>query len=175
MHFSYSFQMRTIFPGRATTVIAQRAVDAGADATPAIAIIQHDAAAQRIEASEANVPEITTWRAACVPMALKPMKYRCAAEAILQFRKEGRLSAIHPLIDRCNVAQLALATPVAVFDLDRITGDLTVRAAEGHEGYPAFSGGTEQPEALPPLATVTQKMVLDQPDTVFEFSPEKEA
>ncbi|MBB3985824.1 DNA/RNA-binding domain of Phe-tRNA-synthetase-like protein [Sagittula marina] len=166
--------MRTIFPGRATAAIAQRAVDAGADATPAIAIIQHDAA-QRIGASEANFPETTAWRAACVPMALKPMKNRCAAEAILQFRKEGSLSAIHPLIDRCDAAPLALATPVAVFDLDRITGDLTVRAAEGHEGYPAFSGGTEQSEALPPLATVTQKMVLDQPDTVFEFSPEKEA
>ncbi|TMV63509.1 hypothetical protein FGG78_34415 [Thioclava sp. BHET1] len=148
MRFSYSPDMQTNFSQRATAVIALRAVDAVADATPAIAAFQREASARLSGATEADFPEIKAWRAAYATMGLKPTKYRCAAEALLRrFRKEGSLPAIHPLIDLCNAASLAFATPVAVFDLDRITGDLTVRAAEGDETYLAFSGEAEQPEA----------------------------
>lgn len=148
MRFSYSPDMQTNFPQRATAVIALRAFDAGTDVTPAIAAFQREAAARLIGATEADFPEIKAWRAAYTTMGLKPTKYRCAAEALLRrFRKEGSLPAIHPLIDLCNAASLAFATPVAVFDLDRISGDLTVRAAEGDETYLAFSGEAEQPEA----------------------------
>jgi len=72
---------------------------------------------------------------------------RCASEALLRrFRKEDALPRIHPLIDLCNAVSLAFAIPVAVFDLAKVDGDLTVRHAAGDETYLAFSGETENPE-----------------------------
>ncbi|MFP7834653.1 hypothetical protein [Marisediminicola sp. LYQ134] len=41
---------------------------------------------------------------------------------------------------------VAYAIPVAVFDLDQVTGDLTVIHAAGTETYQRFGGTTETPE-----------------------------
>jgi DNA/RNA-binding domain of Phe-tRNA-synthetase-like protein len=80
-------------------------------------------------------------------MGLKPTQYRCASESLLRrFRKEGTLPRIHPLIDLCNAVSLAFAIPVAVFDRDRIAGDLEVRYADGSEAYATFAGETEHPQ-----------------------------
>ena len=74
--------------------------------------------------------------------------YRCASEALLRrFRKDGSLPSIHPLVDWCNAVSLAYAIPVAVFDLDQVTGNLTVRHATRTETYATFAGETETTEA----------------------------
>jgi DNA/RNA-binding domain of Phe-tRNA-synthetase-like protein len=39
------------------------------------------------------------------------------------------------------------AIPIAAFDLDQVTGNLTVRHATGTEIYATFAGDTETPEA----------------------------
>jgi DNA/RNA-binding domain of Phe-tRNA-synthetase-like protein len=63
-------------------------------------------------------------------MGLKPTQYRCASEALLRrFRKDGSLPWIHPLVDVCKAASVAYATPIAMFDLDQVTRNLTVRHA----------------------------------------------
>ncbi len=106
------------------------------------------AASRLASSSEGELPEIQAWRRAFSAMGLKPTQYRCAAESLLRrFRKEGSLPEIHPLVDVCNAASLAFAVPVAVFDLDRIDGDLEVRYAKGDETYDTFSGETERPPA----------------------------
>jgi DNA/RNA-binding domain of Phe-tRNA-synthetase-like protein len=80
-------------------------------------------------------------------MGLKPTQYRCAAEALLRrFRKDGSLPRIHRLIDLCNAVSLAFATPVAVFDVSEVVGDLEVRYAAGDETYLTFSGQMEHPD-----------------------------
>ena len=80
-------------------------------------------------------------------MCLKPTQYRCASEALLRrFRKDGSLPSIHPLVDVCNAVSLAYAIPIAAFDLDQVTGNLTVRRATGTETYATFAGDTETPE-----------------------------
>lgn len=97
-------------------------------------------------ASESELPEIQAWRRAFSQMGLKPTQYRCAAEALLRrFRKDDTLPQVHPLVDLCNAISIAYAIPIAVFDLDHVDGDLTVRPATGQETYQAFSGETEQP------------------------------
>jgi hypothetical protein len=50
-------------------------------------------------------------------------------------------------VDVCNAVSLAYAIPIAVFDLDQVTGNLTVRHATGTETYATFAGDTETPEA----------------------------
>jgi DNA/RNA-binding domain of Phe-tRNA-synthetase-like protein len=126
-----------------------RAEGIGADATVEAPLQQfHGIARSRLAAGpESELPEIAAWRRVFSRMGLKPTKYRCAAEALLRrFRKEDALPRIHPLIDLCNAISLAFAIPVAVFDIARIEGDLTVRHAVGDETYLAFSGETESPE-----------------------------
>jgi DNA/RNA-binding domain of Phe-tRNA-synthetase-like protein len=105
------------------------------------------AASRLAQAPESELPEIQAWRRAFAAMGLKPTQYRCAAEALLRrYRKEGSLPRIHPLIDLCNAASLAFAIPVAVFDRDRIVGDLRVRYADGDERYLPFGAGEERPQ-----------------------------
>jgi DNA/RNA-binding domain of Phe-tRNA-synthetase-like protein len=101
-----------------------------------------DARLQR--SSESELPEIQAWRRAFAQMGLKPTQYRCASEALLRrYRKDKALPHIHPLVDLCNAVSVAYAIPVAVFDLDRVDGDLEVRYASGAESYLTFSGETE--------------------------------
>jgi DNA/RNA-binding domain of Phe-tRNA-synthetase-like protein len=96
--------------------------------------------------SESELPEIQAWRRAFAQMGLKPTQYRCASEALLRrYRKDKALPHIHPLVDLCNAISVAYAIPVAVFDLDRVDGNLEVRYANGAEVYLAFSGATEHP------------------------------
>jgi DNA/RNA-binding domain of Phe-tRNA-synthetase-like protein len=99
--------------------------------------------------AEGELPEIQAWRRAFATMGLKPTQYRCAAESLLRrFRKEGCLChdpRLHPLVDLCNAISLAYAIPVAVFDVDSITGPLEVRYATGDEDYLTFAGDIEHP------------------------------
>jgi DNA/RNA-binding domain of Phe-tRNA-synthetase-like protein len=96
--------------------------------------------------SESELPEIQAWRRAFAQMGLKPTQYRCASEALLRrYRKDKTLPHIHPLVDLCNAVSVAYAIPVAVFDLERVDGNLEVRYAEGAEVYRTFSGEAEHP------------------------------
>ena len=96
--------------------------------------------------SESELPEIQAWRRAFAQMGLKPTQYRCASEALLRrYRKDKALPQVHPLVDLCNAVSVAYAIPIAVFDLDRVDGNLEVRYANGAEVYLAFSGETEHP------------------------------
>ncbi|WP_228502754.1 B3/4 domain-containing protein [Pseudoclavibacter sp. VKM Ac-2867] len=63
-----------------------------------------------------------------------------------RFKKESARPSIHPLVDLCNAVSIAYAIPIAVFDLDHVDGNLTVRHANGTETYATFSGDTEHPE-----------------------------
>ena len=118
--------------------------DASAKAEPLIATASARLAAQ----PEGAFPEIRAWRAVFAEMGLKPTQVRCAAEALLRrLRTDGALPRLHPLVDLCNAVSVACAVPIAVFDLDRVQGDLTVRAARGDETYLSFGGETETPPA----------------------------
>jgi DNA/RNA-binding domain of Phe-tRNA-synthetase-like protein len=101
-----------------------------------------DRADARLQGSiESELPEIQAWRRAFAQMGLKPTQYRCSSEALLRrYRKDKALPHIHPLVDLCNAVSVAYAIPIAVFDLDRVDGNLEVRYADGAEVYLAFSG-----------------------------------
>ena len=119
------------------------------DAGVRAAIERHHAVARErlAERAEGGFVEIQAWRRVFSGMGLRPTQYRCAAESLLRrFRKEGTLPSLHPLVDVCNAVSLAFATPIAVFDLAGISGDLVVRPAQGNEIYESFGGEPEQPD-----------------------------
>ncbi|MCA9832310.1 MAG: hypothetical protein KC435_00010 [Thermomicrobiales bacterium] len=102
---------------------------------------------QRLAAqTEGEFPEVQAWRRVFSSMGHKPTQYRSAGEALLRrLRIDGDLPSILPIIDLCNAASVAYAVPIAVFDLDHIDGDLTVRYADGSEVFETFSGEIEHP------------------------------
>jgi len=129
---------------------------AGGQDGPAAAGGQDDRAIDRYTAiaksrlatvtAESELPEIQAWRRAFAALGLKPTQYRCASESLLRrFRKEGSLPRLHPLVDLCNAVSMAYAIPVAVLDLNAISGPLEVRYATGDEEYLTFAGDTEHP------------------------------
>lgn len=147
LRFQHSAALKADFPELCAGVFVAKGITPDVNASQRAERF-HATARQRLAgASEGELPEIQAWRRAFSKMGLKPTQYRCASESLLRrFRKEGSLPGIHPMIDICNAISLAFAIPVAVFDTDRIAGDLEVRYANGDETYLTFSGEVERPE-----------------------------
>ena len=147
MKFSHSAQVLKEFPQLSVTTLMLSDVNADADTTATARPFLDRASSRLADQPESEFPEITAWRRAFSQMGLKPTQYRCASEALLRrYKKDGALPSIHPLVDLCNAVSIAHAIPVAVFDLDRVHGDLVVRHALGTETYETFSGDIETPE-----------------------------
>jgi DNA/RNA-binding domain of Phe-tRNA-synthetase-like protein len=146
MEFEHSGEIWRDFPELVAGVVFADGITPDAAAGDSVAKFTAIARSRLADATESELPEIRAWRSAFSRMGLKPTQYRCASEALLRrFRKDGALSRLHPLIDVCNAVSAAFAIPVAVFDLDKITGHLDVRYAHGDEDYLTFSGETEHP------------------------------
>ncbi|CAN5655337.1 phenylalanine--tRNA ligase beta subunit-related protein [soil metagenome] len=147
MHFSHNPQLLAEFPQLSVTTLHVDGITAAADTTATAEPFLDRASARLAERPESEFPEIAAWRRAFSQMGLKPTQYRCASEALLRrFKKESALPSIHPLVDLCNAVSIAYAIPIAVFDLDHVDGDLTVRHANATETYATFGGDIEHPE-----------------------------
>jgi DNA/RNA-binding domain of Phe-tRNA-synthetase-like protein len=146
--FQHSGDLWRDFPHLVPAVVYVQGITPDADSGPAADRFAAVAKSRLATVSaEGELPEIQAWRRAFATMGLKPTQYRCAAESLLRrFRKEGGLPRLHPLVDLCNAISLAYAIPIAVFDVDSITGPLLeVRYATGQEDYLTFAGDIEHP------------------------------
>lgn len=93
--------------------------------------------------SLADVPSIAAWRRTFSAFGVAPTKYRNAAEALLRrLQKQGDLPSLSPLVDIGNLVSIRHRIPVAVIDLDRVQGGVTVTIATGEEHFDDL-GGTE--------------------------------
>jgi DNA/RNA-binding domain of Phe-tRNA-synthetase-like protein len=147
MQVSYDQTIRDKFPELKTGIITVCGVSFTGNVSAWTAHFQDIAAARLAGTTEGAFPEIQAWRKAFTRMGHKPTQYRSASEALLRrFRSEGTLPSIHPLVDLCNSVSIAFAIPVAIFDLSKIEGSLTVRHADGNELYESFNGAIEHPE-----------------------------
>lgn len=147
MRFRHSPQVRSSFPELTCGVLHATGITPDVDVTPRLARYADTARARLAGGPEGGFPEIQAWRRAFARMGSPPTRYRCAAESLLRrFRRDGALPRLHPLVDLGNALSLGYAVPVAVLDLDRIDGDLTVRPATGTETYLTLGGEEEHPE-----------------------------
>ena len=147
MYFEHSSDIWRQFPELVVGVIQTAGISADADVDAPIAELTEIARGRLGNGSESLLPEVQAWRRVFSRMGLKPTQYRCASESLLRrFRKEGELPRIHPLIDLCNAASLAFATPVAAFDVAAVAGYIEVRHATGDERYLSFTGEIEHPD-----------------------------
>ncbi|MDR9772384.1 phenylalanine--tRNA ligase beta subunit-related protein [Rhizobium hidalgonense] len=147
MQFRHSGAIWQAFPELRAGALHVDDIHADAEVEKAIAGFSATASARLAAAQEGEFPEIQAWRRGFSRMGLKPTQYRSASEALLRrFRQEHGLPRLHPLVNLCNAISLAFAIPIAVFDTERIAGDLEVRRAGGHETYLTFGGDIEHPE-----------------------------
>lgn len=147
MQFTYAGSIRQEFPELATGVLRVDGITRRGSVSSPTARFYDIASARLGSDTEAALSEIQAWRRAFGRMGLKPTQYRCASEALLRrFRKDKSLPSIHLLIDLCNAISIAFAVPIAVFDLDQISGNLEVRHANGDEIFETFAGEVEHPE-----------------------------
>ncbi|TBY06522.1 B3/4 domain-containing protein [Rhizobium laguerreae] len=147
MQFSHSDAIWQAFPELRAGALHAKGIHADADVEAGIADFNAIAEARLAKAQEGEFPEIQAWRRGFSRMGLKPTQYRCASEALLRrLRQEHALPRLHPLVDLCNAISLAFAIPIAVFDTEKIAGDLEVRRAKGDETYLTFGGDVEHPE-----------------------------
>jgi DNA/RNA-binding domain of Phe-tRNA-synthetase-like protein len=148
--FGHDPSLHAQFPGlRAVAISAQLAPTPDSAAVSARVVEHLRHAAELIaDGPESARPSIQAWRTTFAALGLKPTQYRCAAEALLRrLRMNGDLQRVHPLVDLANAISARTAIPVAVFDLDRVVGDLTVRRATGGESYTGFDGRVEAPQS----------------------------
>ncbi|MCW3845139.1 phenylalanine--tRNA ligase beta subunit-related protein [Micromonospora yasonensis] len=147
MRFRHSPQVWSTFPELSCGVLHAGDVDPTVDLGRFLARHADTARARLAAGPEGGFPEIQAWRRAFARMGLPPTRYRCAAESLLRrVRREGELPRLHPLVDLGNALSIGYAVPVAVLDVERIGGDLTVRPAGGGESYQTLGGDEERPE-----------------------------
>lgn len=111
--------------------------------------VEQKAAAGRLDSIPiAELSSIASWRRVFSDFGAKPTQYRNAAEALLRrLSKHGDIPTINALVDIGNLISIRYAMPVAVFDMGRVTGPITVTFAAGDESFTDLgSTGAVQPE-----------------------------
>lgn len=82
------------------------------------------------------IPSLSAWRRVLRGFGVDATKYRSAPEALLRrLTKKGDIPFINTLVDIGNLISIRYALPVAVFDLQKVQGAITVHLADGSEGY----------------------------------------
>ncbi|MFC0007694.1 B3/B4 domain-containing protein [Micromonospora siamensis] len=147
MRFQHSDVIWSRFPELTCGVLHATGITAEPDATPWTTPFVERARSRLAAGPESGLPQVQAWRRVFAAMGLPPTRYRCAAESLLRrLRRDGALPRVHPLVDLCNALSAGHAVPVGVFDLARVTGDLTVRPADGDEDHLTFAGESQRPE-----------------------------
>jgi DNA/RNA-binding domain of Phe-tRNA-synthetase-like protein len=71
-----------------------------------------------------------------------PTRTRPSSEALLRRVLKGRdLHRINSAVDACNLASLSFLLPIGLYDLDRVSGDVTLRLGAAGEEYPGLRKG----------------------------------
>lgn len=89
----------------------------------------------RQPADEAD-PRIEAWHTAYRSFGTNPRRTRPSVDALgRRLAKKGALPRINPAVDSYNAVSARHGLPAGAFDLDHVTGDVTIRRADGTETF----------------------------------------
>ncbi|WP_300609826.1 phenylalanine--tRNA ligase beta subunit-related protein [Trebonia sp.] len=114
----------------------------------ALAALEESAAAGQAPAVAAADPHIAAWHAAYRAFGTNPKRERPSVDALRRrLARTGRLPRISAAVDCYNLVSVTHGVPAGAFDLDAVTGDITVRFAAGDEDFTPLGepGVTEHP------------------------------
>ncbi|MFE2938195.1 B3/4 domain-containing protein [Streptomyces sp. NPDC059255] len=81
-------------------------------------------------------PRIEAWHTAYRSFGTNPRRIRPSVDALgRRLAKKGALPRIGPAVDSYNAVSVRHALPAGAFDLDRVTGDIEIRHADGTESF----------------------------------------
>ncbi|MFH9613257.1 B3/4 domain-containing protein [Streptomyces pratensis] len=81
-------------------------------------------------------PRIEAWHTAYRSFGTNPRRIRPSVDALgRRFTKQGTLPRINPAVDSYNAVSVHHGLPAGAFDLDRVTGDIDIRYADGDEEF----------------------------------------
>ena len=119
---------------------------------PELIMLLRDAEAQLREQVNAETlithPRVVAWREAFRSLGIKPSEYRPSLEAMARRVINGNeLPSINALVDIGNIISLRRLLPVGGHSLNRVSQDISLRAASGEEKFISFgSDQLEHPE-----------------------------
>jgi DNA/RNA-binding domain of Phe-tRNA-synthetase-like protein len=101
-----------------------------------LAALEADVAAGKPVASGEDDPHIASWHAAYRAFGTNPKRQRPSVDALRRrLARTCRLPRINPAVDCYNLVSAASGVPAGAFDLRRVTGDITIRFADGSESF----------------------------------------
>ncbi|MBC7812210.1 MAG: hypothetical protein H7175_13730 [Burkholderiales bacterium] len=139
MTFQYHPDILARFPAVTGGVILARGMHNGP--TPDDLLAAYQAEQQAVIASIGSKPlseieSLSAWRSTFRAFGVEPTQYRSAAEALLRrLTKKGDIPSINLLVDIGNLVSIRYALPVAVVDVQAISGPITVHFANGSERF----------------------------------------
>ncbi|MEU6590049.1 phenylalanine--tRNA ligase beta subunit-related protein [Streptomyces sp. NPDC046881] len=81
-------------------------------------------------------PRIEAWHTAYRAFGTNPRRVRPSVDALgRRLAKQGSLPRINPAVDSYNAVSVRHGLPAGAFDLDRVTGDVDIRYADGTESF----------------------------------------
>ncbi len=81
-------------------------------------------------------PRIEAWHTAYRSFGTNPRRIRPSVDALgRRMAKKGTLPRINPAVDSYNAVSVRHGLPAGAFDLDRVTGDIDIRPADGTESF----------------------------------------
>ncbi|MEU7515309.1 phenylalanine--tRNA ligase beta subunit-related protein [Streptomyces sp. NPDC042898] len=81
-------------------------------------------------------PRIEAWHTAYRSFGTNPRRIRPSVDALgRRLAKKGTLPRINPAVDSYNAVSVRHGLPAGAFDLDHVTGDVTIRYADGTETF----------------------------------------
>jgi len=89
-----------------------------------------------------EIPPLQEARTLYKSVGIQPTRTRPSSEALLRrVLKGGELYAISNAVDVCNLASLEFLLPLGLYDLAKISGDVTLRLGREGEAYPGIRKG----------------------------------
>ncbi|SFY43391.1 phenylalanine--tRNA ligase beta subunit-related protein [Streptomyces atratus] len=81
-------------------------------------------------------PRIEAWHTAYRSFGTNPRRIRPSVDALgRRLAKKGALPRINPAVDSYNAVSVRHGLPAGAFDLDRVTGEVVIRRADGTESF----------------------------------------
>ncbi len=151
-YFEHSSDVWSEFPDLRACAISAPSIAPAAGVDPVRHQIEiarfHERARERLfQYRNGELPSVESWRSVFSTMGFTSRKHCCAAEQLLRrFRADNGLGKINQLVDLCNAQSLASCIPIAVFDVDEVSGGIRVRPAQGTETYLSFGNESETPK-----------------------------
>ncbi|GAB1339604.1 hypothetical protein ACE1SV_61940 [Streptomyces sp. E-15] len=125
----------------------------------ALADLEERLAAGTWRPADETDPRIETWHTAYRSFGTNPRRVRPSVDALgRRMAKRGTLPRINPAVDSYNAVSVRHGLPAGAFDLDRVSGDVDIRHADGSEEFTPLGepGTVERPKAGEVVYTDTE-------------------